>query len=355
MTTLLVTSTADGTGKTAISIALARIAQKRGASVGYMKPKGTRLESAVGKTRDEDPMLARELLGLDAEMHELEPVVYSPTFVREAILGREAPEALSERIADSFGTLSADRDLMIVEGGGRLWTGGIVDLTDADVADLLDAEVLLVSTYDDPMDLDDVLAAAERLGDRLAGVLFNSVERADFDALTEDVVPFLDGRGIETAGALPYEERLAGVSVADLAEAVGADVLTSDAPTDGLVERFVVGAMGNGSAPDQFRRTRHAALVTGGDRSDVQTTALEATGVECLVLTGGYRPPSTVVGKAEDRGVPLLFVRADTRTAIDRVEQSLRSGRIRDPAAVARMVDLLSEGVDLDSLLALDE
>jgi hypothetical protein len=351
MRTVLVTSTAEGTGKTAISIALARLAQERGASVGYMKPKGTRLESAVGKTRDEDPMLARELLGLDAAMHELEPVVYSPTFVREAILGREDPAALRERIADSFASLSADRDLMVVEGGGQLWTGGIVELTDADVAELLDAEVVLVSQYGDPMDLDGVLAATDRLGDRLSGVLFNAVGGADRDTLAEEVTPFLSGRGVETLGALPYDEGLAGESVADLAEAVGAEVLTTDAPTDGLVERFSVGAMGSGSALERLRRTRHVALVTGGDRSDVQTTALEASGVECLVLTGGYRPSRAVVGKAEDRGVPLLLVQTDTRTTIDRVEEALRSGRIRDPEAVARMGDLLAEGVDVDALL----
>ena len=66
MNTLLITATEESTGKTAIALALATIANDRGQSVGYMKPKGTRLQSNVGKTLDEDPMLARELLGLDA-------------------------------------------------------------------------------------------------------------------------------------------------------------------------------------------------------------------------------------------------------------------------------------------------
>ena len=142
--TLLVTSTEEGIGKTAITIALAKAAQEADADVGYMKPKGTRLQSAVGKTRDEDPMLARELLGLDAEMHEMEPIVYSPTFVKEAVRGRENPEELRERVVENFEALSADRDLMLVEGSDELETGGIVDLTDADIAEALDARVLLV-------------------------------------------------------------------------------------------------------------------------------------------------------------------------------------------------------------------
>ena len=102
MTTLLVTATGESTGKTAIAIALGRQAKARGRSVGYMKPKGTRLQSHVGKTIDRDPMLARELLGTDDEMHEMEPIVYSPTFVRSAMEGRERPDELRERVREGF-------------------------------------------------------------------------------------------------------------------------------------------------------------------------------------------------------------------------------------------------------------
>jgi BioD-like phosphotransacetylase family protein len=330
------------------------MARDRGASVGYMKPKGTRLESVVGKTRDEDPMLARELLDIDAEMHDLEPIVYSPTFIREAVRGRADPDELRERIAESFAELSADRDLMIVEGGGDLWTGGIIELTDDEVAQLLDAETVLVSPYESLADLDDVLAATDRLEETLQGVLFNAVGAADFDELSEDVLPFLDGRGVGTVGALPYDESLAGVSVAELASEIGADLVTSDAPTEGLVERFSVGAMGASAAVERLRGTRHAALITGGDRADIQTAALEVSGVECLVLTGGYRPSSTIVGKAEDRGVPILSVRTNTQTTIDRIEQALRTGRTRDPEAIERMETLLEENVDIEPLLSLE-
>ncbi|WP_254271235.1 phosphotransacetylase family protein [Haloarcula marina] len=353
--TLLVTSTQEGIGKTAITLALAKSAQDAGHEVGYMKPKGTRLQSAVGKTRDEDPMLARELLGLDAEVHEMEPIVYSPTFVQEAIRGREDPDELRGRVVDNFQALSEGKDLMVVEGSDRLETGGIVDLTDADIADALDARVLLVCGYATAGDADEVLAAARSLGDRLAGVLFNGVTDAAMEELTDDVLPFLEGRGVPVFGALPRVQSLAGITVADLARSLGADVLTADASTDVHVERFTVGAMGGNSALDQFRRTRDAVMISGGDRSEVQTAALEASGIKVLLLTGGYRPASAVLGRAEDENVPILLVQSDTRTTIDRVEDVLRSGRTRDAGTVERMQDLLDDGVDLDSLLGLDD
>jgi len=349
--TVLVTSLEESTGKTAVALALGAAAQARDERVGYMKPKGTRLQSAVGKTLDEDPMLAREVLGLDSAMHEMEPIVYSPTFVQEAIRGRESPEALREQVEESFEALSADADRMIVEGGGSLTTGGIVELTDADVAELLDATVVLVAGFEDASDLDDVLAAADVLGDRLGGVLFNDVPDAAFDSLATDAVPFLEGRGIRVYGTLPRDEELAGVTVAEVADEMGAEILTSDVPTDGRIRRFVVGAMSAGEALGQLRRVREAALITGGDRTDVQTAALEASGIECLLLTGGFRPPDTVLGRAASAEVPVLLVRTDTATTLDRTDAVMNAGKTRDGRTIERMSRLLEDYADIDAIL----
>ena len=350
MNTLLITATEESTGKTAIALALATIANDRGHSVGYMKPKGTRLQSNVGKTLDEDPMLARELLDLDAEMHELEPVVYSPTFIDGAIRGQEDPDELRQQVKTQFDGLAADRDTMIVEGGGSLSTGGIVGLTDPEVAELLDAKAVLVADYTQPGDIDSLLGAIDQLGDRLAGVVFNRISESAFEELDSDVIPFLESRGVDVFGAVPQEQRLAGVTIADLATELGADVLT-DTPTDAYVERFLVGAMGGDEALRYFRRARNAAAITGGDRSDIHTAALEASGVKCLILTGGHRPSSAVLGRAEEANTPILQINTDSLTAVERAESVVRSGRTRDAETVETMADLLTERVDLDALL----
>jgi uncharacterized protein len=347
---LLVSSLEESSGKTAIALALARLAQERGDSVGYMKPKGTRLQSSVGKTLDEDPMLARELLDLEAEMHDLEPVVYSPTFVEQAIRGREDPDDLAERVREAFDGLAADRDRMFLEGGGRYDVGGIVDLTDADLAALLDAQVLLVAPYEVPTDVDDVLAAAKAFGDRLVGVVFNDVPDASYDQLETDVVPFLEGRGIDVHGVLPSERTLSGVTVADLADELGASTLVEEG-SDAYVERFTVGAMGADSALRHFRRTKDAAVITGGDRAEIHTAALEAPGIRCLILTGGHRPSGAIVGQATEKGVPILSVQTDTLTTVERAEDVVRSGRTRDAETVDQMEALLADHAAVDVIL----
>ena len=354
MNTLLITATEESTGKTAIALALAKLAHDRGQSVGYMKPKGTRLQSSVGKTLDEDPMLARELLDIDAEMHELEPVVYSPTFIDGAIRGQEDADALREQVTTQFHGLADGRDLMVVEGGGSLSTGGIVGLTDADVAELLDATVVLVADYTQPGDVDGLLAAVENLGDNLGGVIFNRISDAAFEELDSDVIPFLESRGIDVFGAVPQETSLAGVPVAELADELGADTLT-DIESNGMIERFLVGAMGGDEALRYFRRARNAAVITGGDRSDIHTAALEASGVKCLILTGGHRPSPAILGRAAEANTPILQINTDTLTAVERAESVVRSGRTRDRQTVETMAELLGERVDIDALIGSDD
>ncbi|QLD87194.1 phosphotransacetylase family protein [Natronomonas halophila] len=348
----LVTSTEPSAGKTAVALALATAAEERGERVGYMKPKGTRLGSAVDETLDSDPLLAREVLDLDAATSEMEPLVYSPAFLQEVVRGNEAPETLRERVGSAFERLEDEHDRVVVEGSGSPASGASIGLTDADLAEKLDATVILVAHYEEPADIDDILAAADRFGDRLGGVLFNAVPDAAFDDLASDVVPFLEARGVRVYGTIPYQADLAGVSVADLADELGAEALTDVSGTDALVQRFVVGAMTANEALERLSGVRDAALVTGGDRADIQTTVLEASGVRCLLLTGGIRPPDAVLERAESAGVPVLLARTDTKTTLDRAKRVLRSGRTRETATVDRMGELLRDYADVDAMLA---
>lgn len=351
--TVLISSTEESTGKTGIAIALAMLAADRGRDAGYMKPKGTRLQSHVGKTLDTDPILARTLLDLDAEMHELEPVVYSPTFIDQAIRGKQDPDELREEVQECYEALAENHDLMVLEGGGELTAGGIINLTDADIAALLDADVLLVSRFRTAGDVDDVLAAATQLGENLAGVLFNAVDSAAFDEVETAVVPFLESRNVPVIGVVPRMRELAGVSVSELAGELNAELLT-DASGDAFVERFIVGAMSGDRALRYFRRTKDAAVITGGDRSDIHTGAIEAPGVKCLILTGGFRPPSAIIGKAEEAGLPVLLVQSDTIATVEEAETIVRSGRVRDERTVERMRELLYKHADFQQLIGAD-
>lgn len=349
MPATLITATHEGTGKTAIALALAQLTTDRGFTVNYMKPKGTRVQSHLGKTIDRDPVFAKELLDLDVPLEVMEPIIYSSTFIQGVLRGHENVDTLQTTVVDRFNQLENDAEYVFVEGGNDLDSGAIVDLTDPQLAELLDLEVILVSRYTNPRDVDTTLAAARRCSN-LKGVIFNAVADADMESLTTDVIPFFRDHNLNVLGTIPRSRELAGVSVEQLAEELGATV-NADAGMSKLIERFTIGAMSGDAAASHLRRIRDAAVITGGDRADIQSVALEAPGVGCLVLTGGFEPSDAILGRARTNEVPILTVRADTRTTISRAEEIIQSGRASDPRSIERMRQLLVDHAAIDSIL----
>jgi BioD-like phosphotransacetylase family protein len=115
------------------------------------------------------------------------------------------------RVREGFDAVSAGRDPTVVEGGGRLTTGGIVDLTDPDVAELFDADPVLIAEYGTPADVDEILTLSRQIGTHLTGVLFNRVADAAYDEVETLVAP-LEERGFRCSGRCPVRRRSPSVT-----------------------------------------------------------------------------------------------------------------------------------------------
>jgi hypothetical protein len=155
--------------------------------------------------------------------------------------------------------------------------------------------------------------------------------------------------GVPVFAVLPRERVLLSVSVADLAEGLGGEVLCAHQALTELVEHLMVGAMSADSALKYFRREPNKAVITGGDRSDIQLAALE-TSTRCLILTGNMRPSPQIVGRAEEEGVPLILTGHDTMTAIENIERFFGKTRFHQGQKVRHFENLLNEHMDFDAL-----
>jgi BioD-like phosphotransacetylase family protein len=116
-----------------------------------------------------------------------------------------------------------------------------------------------------------------------------------------------------------------------------------------LVENLMIGAMGPESALSHFRRRTNKAVITGGDRSDIQMAALQ-TSTSVLVLTGNLRPAVSVIDQAEVRQVPIILVADDTMTTVDRAEHIFGHVRFKQQAKIQRFTELLDKRFDFQRL-----
>jgi len=102
-------------------------------------------------------------------------------------------------------------------------------------------------------------------------------------------------------------------------------------------------------ATEYFKRTKNNAVIVGGDRADIQSSAIES-GTECLVLTGELYPGEIIIARAEQKGIPVIVVRDDTYSVAKKLEKLSVRLRLRDKAKVAHGMDLVMQNVNFPLL-----
>ena len=350
MATLYVTSTETFSGKSALCVGLAKRMQRDGYRIGYMKPVSTGIRLAAGLV-DEDAEFFKKTFALPDALEDMAPVGIAPRMV-EAILKGEDDTDFLARLRAAFERVSEGRDVVVLEGGCNFREGYLVGLPTPQVGDLLNARELAVIKYNDDLQvLDDALTSQMRLGESLIGVVVNAVPRPHMPFVQEVVKPGLEARGVRVLAVLPRERLLLSISVNEFAEFLSGRILCCADKADELVEHLMVGAMSVDSALTYFRRKPNKAVITGGDRPDIQLAALE-TSTRCLILTGNLRPSPIIMGRAEEVGVPMILVRQDTLTAVEVIERFFGKTRFHLAKKIQRFEEMLEDRFDYELLYA---
>ncbi|WP_129670650.1 phosphotransacetylase family protein [Candidatus Chloroploca sp. Khr17] len=347
MATLYVASTETFVGKSAVCIGLLRRMQQDGFRIGYMKPVSVSVAHTREAAIDEDAAFIRGTLGLEASLEHIAPVLITPGVVESILRGQSATYARTLR--DAYLSIARDKDIVVLEGTNTWSEGALVDLTSDQVTDLLQAPTLLVTRYRSTLNVDTILSVQRYVGDRLLGVLINQIEEPHLDFVQSRVMPFLERRGIPVFGLMPRDSTLGGVTVNELLEHLGGQLIGQPAWCTRTIEALMIGAMGADASISFFRRRANKAVITGGDRSDLQLAALE-TSTTALVLTGNFRPSPQVLDRANERQVPIVLVPDDTLTTVDRAERLFGRVRFHQAAKLQRFADLLEASFDFDRL-----
>ncbi len=348
MIVLYVGSSESYAGKSLACLVLGKRYQQMGMKIGYFKPLGA-LPTRVGNvTTDEDAAFIADALGLENEVRSLCPVLLTPEMLHQVFTG--SPPDFAGAIDRAFAEVSKGKDLVLVGGLGSVCcTGLMFGLGPAQIVQRLGAKALVVGKYTDDRSADMLLASRLWLGEAVVGMVINEAPRGHLERVKQEVVPFLERAGLEVFGVLPRDQVLNSMSVRELTEAVGGRILCCEEAAEELVEHFSVGAMSAESALRYFRRTSNKAVITGGDRSDIQAAALD-TSTRCIILTGDLYPDSRILDRAQQAGVPLILTREDTLSAVERIERVLGKLRMREPKKIQRALELAEEHVDFARL-----
>ncbi|MEM0980664.1 MAG: phosphotransacetylase family protein [Cyanobacteria bacterium P01_H01_bin.58] len=347
---LLIGSAAAHSGKSTTAIAVGAQLQALGFQVGWGKPLAS-IETSkyVANVPDTDLDFVPATLALS-------PAQQLPTLFDFSRL------TLAEQLAQDQASQLQDMlthywehttgDIALIEGPSNLEEGALLNLSLPEISVALDASVLLVTQFNAPHMVDQIVSARKRLGDAFLGVILNQVDEADISLAHETVVPYLEQQGIPVLGILPQLPFLRGMRVAELVRRLEAEVLCCDDHLDLVVESLKIGAMNVNAALRFFGQGVHQAVVTGGDRRDLQIAALE-TSTHCLILTGQIAPSKDVIALAQDKEVPILAVVTDTLSTVESVDSLFGHVALNNPDKVPLIKEALAPKIDIQRLVSL--
>lgn len=351
MKTILVVSTESHAGKSVLCLALGLSLKDKGIPFAYMKPISYEVSYATGEPIDRDAEAIRAIFGLEDSLGDIAPVPLEGPFLREAI--ESGDRGFRQRIVDAYGRITQGRQAALIEGRHHLGLGVSAGLGDLELAQLLNADVLILTRYDGEAAIDRILCSLRLLegGPRVLGVVLRDVTLdTEFNLVNDVFVPFLADRGAEVLGIIPFEHRLRSVSVEEIADRLGGKQVT-DVPLARSVGYFLIGATGPQAALRSFRRTPELAVITGGDQTEIQLAALEAPDIRCLILTSNLRPNRTVVKEAQEKKIPIIVVGQDTLAAAEQCDSLLTRTWIRRGEALDFAISFFRYNVDVERII----
>jgi len=345
---LLIGSTEPYSGKTATVLGLGLQLKQRGFDIAYGKPIGTCETERLEACHDEDRQFITRMLELSSDR--VKPTLFSlDADTIKTQLGDPAEQDYAAQL-ESYRNPGA-ATLLLIEGPGNLDEGMLFNLSLSQMAEQADASVMLVARFHSMLMVDGLLAAKQKLGDRLIGVVINDVPDGKMPLVETTVKDCLARYGVPVFGILPSSPLMRSVSVGELVERLDAEILCCPDRMEGLVESLSIGAMNVNSALKYFRRADNMAVVTGGDRADIQLAALE-TSTQCLVLTGHLPPRVDILDRAKELEVPILSVDLDTLTTVEKIEKAFQQVRLQEPIKAECIHLLMEQHFDIDQLLA---
>jgi len=342
---LYLTSIGEAAGKSALCAALGRLFKAGGWKVGYFKPVAVIAEKA--EAGDKDTEFLKQTLALDEPVELLCPVSLSAEdFLASA---NEKEPAWLKKAEEAYVRVSQGKDAVLIEGVSGFKAGSSPALAGSRVVETLGAKAIFIVRYESDLQASRIVDAAKVLGRHLLGVVINAVPQRRMNSVKANLAPSLEQSGIKVLGVLPEDRALLTVSVGELVEHLGGSILNSPEHSEDLVESVMVGAMSPDPAVSYLSLKQNKAVITRGDRPDIQLAALQ-TSTSCLVITNNINPLPNILSRAQAVKVPVVTVKDDTVRTMEAVEGVLEKAKFSHEKKVERLAQLLGQHLDLESI-----
>ena len=355
---IYVAATRQDDGKTTCCLGLYAALEKKFPRIGYIKPVGQRFVEVAGRKVDEDSVLVSDTYDVNLPIEAMSPIAVDRMFTRNYLKEGNLPE-MQETIVTAFNRVAWEHDFVIIEGTGHAGVGSVIDLSNAQVAQLLGSKVIIVTTGGVGRPVDEVslnLALFQQQGVEVIGVVLNKVLPSKIEALRPWAEKAFAKKGLPILGVIPYLGELRRPILAQVAKELGGEFLSGESFKRRRVRSIAIGAMTAARIKDQLGAG--ALLITPGDREDLLLAALEFqpkrstdSKLAGIVLTDGLRPQPGLIRMMNEKGIPSVAVAADSYSVTAKIERMTVKTDPGDEEKIKVIQQTVAKHIELGTIL----
>lgn len=324
---IFIAATGQNCGKTTTSIALMHLAMKKYQRVGFIKPLGPKPVRFHRCTMDKDAALMAQVFDLGKEMRWMSPVVVHPDTTRRVVDGEISPSAIHEHILEAYGELEKRCDFIIIEGSGHPGVGAVMKTSNARVARLLNAPVLMVTGGGLGNVVDKIcmgLALFQKEGVEVRAVLANKLIPEKRARTLYYLRRALEDEVMTVIGGIDYHPVLANPTLRRVAKLLGLPLHGNRREVGRIIHNVQIGAASTQRVTELLREP--SLLIVTSSRDELLVTLANLYKIPAYrdrivgLVIPGTAPVSTITQMILDRSnIPYLRAEEQTTASLHRI------------------------------------
>lgn len=324
---IFIAATGQNSGKTTTSVSLLHLARKKYDRIGFIKPIGPKPAMLRGATLDKDAILIAQVFGLHKDLRFMSPVVVYPDTTRKVIDGEIAVAELQDRILHAYAELEQRCDFIVIEGSGHPGVGSVLKLSNARIARMLDAPVLMVTGGGVGNVVDTVsmnLALFEKEGAEVRALLANKLIPEKRESILDYLRRALANEPFAVVGGFDYQPVLANPTLRRVSKLLDLPLHGNRRDMGRIIHHVQIGAASTQRVAELLKAS--SLLIVTSSRDELLVTLANLyqmpeyrSQIVGLVIPG-IIPVSTITQRILDRSnIPYLRTHSHTTAELHRV------------------------------------
>ena len=353
---IFIAATRMNDGKTTTSLGLYSALNDGEKKIGYIKPVGQRFVNVNGEKIDEDSFLLTETFDVSVPIQAMSPIVVDKDFTKNYLEDSESvyPKIVN-RLCRSFDRAAYEKDYIIIEGTGHAGVGSVFDLSNAEVANILNAKVIIIASGGIGRPIDEIAlnqALFEKAGADIIGVIINKVQADKLDFIKHYCGQALEKMNLKLLGVIPENAKLSEPSLSQIIHEIKGECLnTTNNIQSRKIKKVVIGAKTGLSTIDDIEEG--TLIITSGDREDIIQPCIKsnkATMLSGIILTNAITINDATLEEIQSSEIPFILSNDNSYSVISRMNKMNIKTQPHDIDKISIIKEILKSNIDLKEI-----